>query len=310
MSKIHSFAKIFPVGSDFVPDLFKGSVQIEEKIDGSQFCFGVTKEGEVVVRSKGKEMNIDNPEKMFEKAVQYVRDNETLLKEIQAAEYPQGVFWYGEFLGSPSHNILKYSRVPKNNVILFGMLKGEGYVKDYNELNREAERIGLEVVPLLYKGEIKSFEELNKFLEVDSVLGNEKVEGVVVKNYLSPAILGNMIIPSMGKYVRDDFKERHAKDWGPKFSGSSKLQAFIDSFRTEARFHKAIQHLRDNGELENSPKDIGKLLKELERDTLDEEKENIKSFLYNHYKEEIVRKARSGFPEFYKELLAKRAFHE
>lgn len=308
MSKIHTYPKIFPVGSDFIPDLFKGNVQIEEKIDGSQFAFGITKEGELVVRSKGKEMQTDNPEKMFSHAVEYVLSIEQTLRKMQAERYPQGIFYYGEYLGGPHHNILSYERIPKNHIMIFGVMEGESFVKEYSRMTELAAEIDLEVVPLIYSGEIASFEDLNKYMDTDSGLGKEKSEGIVVKNYLSPAILGNMVIPSMGKFVREDFKERHATDWGPRFSHSSKIDLFLASFRTEARWHKAIQHLKEKGELANEPKDIGILMKEIENDIVEEEKENIKNELYKLYIEQVLRKARAGFPEFYKELLAKRAF--
>lgn len=269
----------------------------------SQFNFGVTKDGELVMRSKGKELFQESYEKMFGIAVNWVLNNEEKIKALGNDTY-----YYGEFLGTPSHNVLKYERTPKNNIILFGVLKGEGFVKTYDELKDWAGKLDLEAVPLLYYGEIKSFEELNQFMDINSLLGNEKVEGVVVKNYLSPCILGNLVLPSFGKYVREDFKERHATEWGTKFSRTSKLQAWIDSFRTEARFQKAVQHLKEKGELVNEPKDIGKLLEEIERDLLEEERENIKNELYKLFKDSIVRKAKAGFPEYYKEELAKRAF--
>ena len=37
-----------------------------------------------------------------------------------------------------------------------------------------------------------------------------------------------------------------------------------EGLRTEARWRKAVQHLREEGRLERSPKDIGALLVELQ----------------------------------------------
>ncbi len=303
MSKIHSYPKIFAVGSDYISDLFKGVVEITEKIDGSQFSFGVTKDSEIVMRSKGKELYFDDYAKMFKIAVDWVDKNQEKIKGLG-----KDIYFCCEFLGKPGHNILKYERVPKNNLIVFGVRIGESFIKSYKELKKWADKLDLETVPLLYEGEVKTLEELKKFLEMDSILGNEKVEGFVVKNYLSPCIIGNLVFPSFGKYVREDFKERHAKDWGAKFSGKHKLQEFIDSFRTEARWKKAIQHLREAGKLVNEPKDIGILLKEIERDLFDEEELNIKKELFKLFKNQIARKAKAGFPEYYKECLAKRTF--
>ena len=284
MSQIHTYPKIFPVGSDFIPDLFKGPVEITEKIDGSQFSFGVTKDKQVVMRSKGKEMFFESHDKMFDKAVDYV----ATLKESLKINF-NDIYFYGEFMGTEKHNIMEYGRIPKNHIMIFGVKIGESWVQSYPNLVLWASKVGLEAVPLMFEGSIGSFEELSKFLEVDSILGKEKVEGIVIKNYTAPCIIGSMILPSFGKYVREDFKERHARDWGSKFSGTNKLQAFIDSFRTEARWYKAIQHLKEKGELVNEPKDIGILMKEISRDIMDEESENIKKELFNLFKEQIIK---------------------
>ena len=74
----------------------------------------------------------------------------------------------------------------------------------YEIKKAEAERLGLECVPLLYKGMIKSPDELLKFLDAESILGGTKIEGVVVKNY-NLFTLEKKI--AMGKFVREDFKE-------------------------------------------------------------------------------------------------------
>jgi len=297
---IGSFPKIFPVGSDYIQNLFKGDVEITEKIDGSQFDFGCTKEGQIVLRSKNQEMFIDKYEKMFEQAINFVID-----KQEELLRYP-GVYFYSEFLSKPKHNVLCYKRIPQNNLILFGVLiVGMGFVNRYEEIRKWGDRIGLETVPLLYYGKVKSCEELTPLLKTKSILGNTEIEGIVIKNYNELITLGNKIYPTFGKYVREDFKERLNRTWT---TGKDKVQIFIDSFRTEARWDKAIQHLRDSGKLADEPKDIGILLKEIERDLLEEEELNIKNGLYKLFKDQILRRARAGFPEYYKKKLLEKAF--
>ena len=111
-----------------------------------------------------------------------------------------------------------------------------------------------------------------------------------------------------GKFVSEAFKETHRDRWGTEETSSGKWAAFLMSFRTEARWHKAIQHLMETGELENSPRDIGKLIKEIQQDISAEEMENIKSYLWNENKREILSAATKGFPEWYKEQLLQRSF--
>jgi hypothetical protein len=66
---------------------------------------------------------------------------------------------------------------------------------------------------------------------------------------------------------------------------------------------KAVQHLRDQGLLVGEPKDIGLLVKEVDRDIKEEEADNIKDALYKLAIGEILRKAKNGLPEFYKAKL-------
>ena len=53
VSTLHSYPSIFNLGHRAVAGLLGGPVIVEEKIDGSQFSFGVTVDGEIVTRSKG-----------------------------------------------------------------------------------------------------------------------------------------------------------------------------------------------------------------------------------------------------------------
>ena len=225
MGEIHGFPKIFHIGDRYIPDLFKGTVEVTEKVDGSQFGFGISADGALVCRSKGKELFVGAPEKMFALGVSYVTANEAKIREV----LKPNSFIYGEFLGSPSHNILKYGRVPKNNIIVFGALIENAWVSDYEALKTLASSLDLETVPLVFKGEVSNYEELTKLFEADSILGAEKIEGVVIKNYDSPCFLGSIVQPSFAKYVRAEFKERHASDWGPKFNGRDKMAMLIES---------------------------------------------------------------------------------
>ena len=169
--------------------------------------------------------------------------------------------------------------------------------------------LDIEVVPLLFKGEIKNIDELNHLLIRTSGLGGETVEGIVVKNYGQTVFVADQVFPSLGKFVREQFKERHKTEWKEK-EGKGKWQTFLESFRTEARFRKAVQHLAEKGELAHAPSDIGKLMVELKKDVIEEEKEAIREELYTFFIDEILRKATAGFPEWYKEQLLKKAFEK
>jgi len=308
MKHISPFPKIFHIGEDMISNLFKGTVEISEKIDGSQWSFGINEDGETIMRSKGQDLTYQVVPKMFEKAQEQVERIIPILKK----EELNNIVFYCEFLNGPSHNVLKYERVPKNNLYLFGVKTGEGvgsFISNYKKLWEYADMLDVERVNILYTGEIKDTKELNSLLENNSILGLEKVEGIVVKNYNEPACKGGYMCPiSMGKYVRESFKERHKSEWRGTHTSKGRLEIFFDSFRSEARWEKATQHLRDNDELENVPRDIGKLMKEIEKDLIEEEAENIKEELYKIFIGDITRMARRGAPEWYKQRLLEKGF--
>lgn len=297
---IHAFPKIFALGTDYIQDIWMDQVEITEKVDGSQFAFGKLK-GELVMRSKGKQMWADAHDNLFNEAVDYALSIEDKI--------PDGVVLYGEYLKRPKHNVLVYDRIPRNHIMLFGST----YLGRFDvNWRRWGEILDLETVPILAFSQLKSpkdgAEYVVELLELLSVLGGSKIEGVVVKNYARPFLLGGQPIPlMMGKFVSERFKEKNKTNW-EKSTAKSKWELFKEQFRTEARWVKAVQHLGDSGELEYAPRDIGKLIKEVQNDLTTEELESIKEGLWKIFGQEIIRKATAGFPEWYKKYLLERPY--
>ena len=113
----------------------------------------------------------------------------------------------------------------------------------------------------------------------------------------------------MGKFVSEAFKETHQKEWkvgNP--TGGDMIELLAFTLRTEARWNKAVQHLRDSGRLEESPRDIGALIEEVKADVEKECREEIRDRLYNHAWPQIRRKIVAGLPQWYKERLLQAQF--
>lgn len=302
MSDFHvpSYPSVYAIGHAAIKEIFDGPVVIQEKVDGSQFSFGVTMDGELVCRSKGKQLILDAPEKMFNKAVATVRELEH--------DLIRGWIYRGEFLGSPKHNTLAYSRVPQKNIILFDIDEGNQQYSSHQAVRNVAEALGLEAVPTIYEGNVTDFAMFQSFLERESILGGVKIEGVVVKNYARFTPDKKVM---MGKYVSEAFKEVHEKDWRERNpTGKDTVQLLIEQYKTDARWMKAVQHLREDGKLEGSPRDIGLLIREVPADILKEDAEQIKNALFKHFWPQIQRGVTSGLPEWYKATLAGSAFPE
>ena len=290
MDSWHSYPSIFNLGHKALEPIVQTELLVEEKIDGSQFSFGRFN-GELKVRSKGKEMFADAPETMFQQAVDAVAQ----------LDLRDGWTYRGEYLSKPKHNSLCYSRVPEKHVILFDVnIDHESYLA-YQEKSHEACRLGLECVPKLYEG-IVTGDILNACLELDSVLGNTKIEGVVLKQY---DVFGRDKKVLMGKYVSEAFKERHTKEWkGANPNSSDVIDELSKRLATEARWEKSIQHLRDSGEIDGDVRDIGKLLKAIGLDVHKEESEWIKEQLFKWAWPKIQRGLTRGFPDYYKKKIA------
>lgn len=297
MSKTSAFPKILHIGDKQILDLFETEVEITEKIDGSQFGFGKTVDGELVMRSKGREITADTSDKLFLPAIEYVNSIEHLI--------PNGWFFYGETLHAPRHSTLAYDRVPKNHIALFAVYEVEQRVfHNYDTIKRYAEELDVDAVPILFRGETSAANVLDIVKNSPSYLGGQNIEGIVVKAYKPWMFLGQIPLTVMsGKYVTEEFKEVHTKDWSKLNTGKGKFDVLKENYRTTARWNKAIQHLRESGELTGTPKDIGALIRETRIDIETEEKENIKDALWNIYKEDILKYSVFGLAQFYKEQL-------
>ena len=203
-------------------------------------------------------------------------------------------------------NALAYDRVPAANLIVFDINTGHESYASYVEKQREAAVLGLEVVPRLFHGKITAAEEVLEFLNRVSILGGQTIEGIVIKNY---ARFGQDKKVLIGKYVSEAFKETHSKEWRADNPGKQDvINMLIATLKTSARWAKGVQHAREAGLLDDSPKDIGLLFKEVQNDIEKEEIDFIKQKLYDWCRRDILRGVMGGFPEWYKEELVKRQF--
>jgi hypothetical protein len=301
MNSWHSYPSIFAIGHRALAELLLNPVIVEEKVDGSQFSFGLFDEnGERVLRcrSKGAQLNVIAPEKMFTNAVDVV----------QSLDLRVGWTYRAEYLKKPKHNVLAYDRIPEKHLIVFDINSGHESYLSYEEKSTECARLGLEVVPLVFEGVIENVEHFRSMIDRVSALGGQKVEGVVVKNYRR---FGPDKKVLMGKFVSEAFKEVHAAEW--KTANPTRtdiVERLIDSLRTPARWQKAVQHLRERGQIDDSPKDIGFLIKETQADIEKECMELIAEKLAEWALPQIRRGVVRGLPEWYKDELMKRQFEK
>jgi len=308
---ISSYPKVYNLGHRALVGLTEESVVVQEKVDGSQFSFGLMvepgpPEADVCIhtlkmRSRGAAVDPDNPPKMFKEGVEY-------LKSVQQFMKP-GLVYRCEYLSKPKHNTLAYDRVPKNGFVLFDVEdfnKGAQHFENWHGIKIEAMELGIEPIPMFFVGMVEDLDTLHKWLSTKSFLGGQDIEGVVIKNYQRFGVDGKTM---MGKYVSEKFKEVHQVDWkGRNPTHKDILQLIGDKLRTPARWEKAVQHLRDRGQLLDEPKDIGPLMQEVNTDILQEEGDKIKEELFKWAWRQIGKNTTRGLAQWYKDKLVEQQF--
>lgn len=302
-SPIPSYPKIFSFGQRVPVNPFDGApAEFQEKVDGSQISFGVF-DGILHVRSKGQAIDVDAPDKLFELGVACIRGH------FEMGLLSEGLIYRGEYLNKPKHNTLRYGRPPIDSIVVFDVQEADPLGWKWYKgttARRLAELAGFEYVPTWIET-VEAPEELLAMLERESFLGGTSIEGVVLKRY-------DLIVPQFGsplfcKYVSEAFKEVHQTDWKNRNpNGRDFGELLASTHRTEARWQKARQHLDEAGLLEHSPRDIGPLMVEVQRDIDEEEGEKIRDQLYAQWKRTAGRSLTRGLPEWYKAELLTEAF--
>jgi len=296
---IRRWTKIFTLGDRYTDGIFEGPISITEKVDGSQFNFGISPKDGLTFLTKGSTCHVGDGNKLFAPAMDHISKNVRCLIE--------GWSYHGETLASPRHNTLQYDRVPKGHIALYGITKADGtQVSDHKTLKSYADELGIDVVPELFSGTWSDNPEhpplidfIMGFMDRESYLGKEKIEGVVIKNYGKEIFVGGRLLPLMqAKFVSEKFKERHGVAWPQNNKGP--LTVIGEMVRTQARWDKAIQRIKEDGTIQYHPRDIGAVLKNLHTDLETEDKELIKEKLWNAFSKELKRSATRGFPEAYK----------
>jgi hypothetical protein len=294
---INSFPKIWALGSKYAQGIFDTRVEITEKMDGSQFGFSKPA-GALIVRSKGAVIDAQDPQKLFAPSVNHVKSVEDMLDPHLA--------YYGEAICSKKHNTLTYAQTPKNFIALFAIynLLHHEWLQ-YDDMKAEAERLAVDVVPLLFAGTADG-SLVRDLIGQDSYLGGCKAEGVVVKAFKDIEIAGVMYPIHSAKFVTEEFKEKHSNNAEFR-SGKSNTQEYFEQYNTTARFDKMVQKLKESGEYQGEPKEIGKLMKMLNQDLEEECKEDVKDALWVMFRKEFIGAASKGFPEWYKRSLLDQA---
>lgn len=237
---------------------------IYEKIDGANSSFKKI-DDKVVAFSRNTQLDEENNLRGFYEWTQE-KINVDLLNENWT--------YFGEW--SCRHK-LDYGE-NQNKFFLFDIYDNvkEEYLQ-FNTVQDEAHRLGVNLAPVFYEGEFQSIEHIKSFVG-KSALGKIG-EGVVVKNYGYRDRFGNQVFT---KFVSDEFAEMQKTKKHNVNDKTDPLTGFIQSTLTEARVSKMIHKLVDEGQLEEEYgiEDMGTILKGLGSSVFDDIiKEELDSLL-------------------------------
>ncbi|NTU19640.1 RNA ligase family protein [Brevibacillus sp. HB1.2] len=273
---------------------------IQEKLDGANASFRYDEETNSI-RAFSRNMELHEDENLHG----FFQWTHLLPKE----ELVAGMVYFGEWLNP--HKI-KYPQYEKQ-FFLFDMYDTVAceYV-DFSIVEREAQRLGLQLVPVFYQGDYQGEEHLRSFVGKTALGGklrDEEIgEGIVVKNADYRDRFGRQIFV---KIVTDVFSEVKRQK-PPKDPNQPKSEEvlFVEQYVTLARVEKFLYKLIDEGVLEETfgVKDMGIILKNLNlrihEDLLKEEA----NALPDGYDEKELHKVISKvIPLFVKEIFSEKA---
>ncbi len=246
------YPKIYALGSDENIDILKYGEDLiccEEKVDGGNGSFWIEPEDKRFEKlhfgSRNRDLTSDEDEKTFAKQQIELRehlmklaDKKGILKGISInPDYVYYIEWMQKhtinYTNTPSFIGLDIRPKHCANQEGFGLFLGR------KAKVQEFRRLGIKVVPLVWKGKAG---ELKK-LDIIKVIPKSKyydgwAEGIVIKNYNRKSTIGNHQL--YAKVVRDEFKECNKAVFGNVKNRNSDTKKIIEEFVTDARIRKMV----------------------------------------------------------------------
>ena len=243
--EFQKYHKIKILGNEENMDIFtnpEDKIVIQEKVDGANFRFFITKEGNVIFGSRTRQLTSNegedtNVEKNFIRCINHIREKLSKLK-LHDLLY----IFHGECM--VKHTMAyDWEKIPP--FLGFDIYCiGTGKYLDYKESKKIFKKLGLEFVPIIKECKAKDIKKVDddfvpesKYASISSE--DKQCEGIVFKNY-SKGIFA--------KYVREKFREKNRKVFGEgKKWAKTDDEYFTAVYCTNARIDKCIFKLIDEG---------------------------------------------------------------
>lgn len=266
MSEMKKYTKVIRFDQEKYQDILEsGYIIVQEKLDGANASFAWNETtNQIDVFSRNCLLDEENDLRGYYAWAKQL--DEKLVKRNSHYIY------FGEWL--IKHKLHYGSHM--DQFYLFDIFdKEKRKYLPFDIVRQEAERFGLNIVPVFYEGPTKPIEELKQFVG-KSFLG-EVGEGIVIKNVTYEDHFGHQIYV---KIVSDTFSEK-LKTKKPKDQTVTQEELFIETFLTPARVEKFLYKLVDEGILQEDfgVKEMPIILRELSHrlyeDLIEEEGDSL-----------------------------------
>ena len=248
---------------------------VESKVDGANASFTYDAElNSIIAFSRNTQLNETNNLRGFWEWTQRFPLND--IKEItEEGRY----IIFGEYL---CPHTVKYPDSAYNNFYVFDVYDTQKncYIPYhevwviFGKLLLAAEKTGIEIclVPLLYDGPFKSWEDLMELMKLKTLGGQPVEEGIVIKTQDRLEDKDNSSRPKYIKIVNEQFGEVHKGAKKPvdpeELKKREEARAYVAQFVTRRRIEKILEKLQDEGQLpidwdETNMKDISKAVPKL-----------------------------------------------
>lgn len=216
------------------------NIIVQEKIDGANFSIRYDKETDTIKAfSRKKVLELGNN---LRGAWEW---SQKLDKDLLHKALGETMVLFGEWL--VSHTIV-YPNDKYQNAYFYDVwdIETENYLTQ-DKVKDIVEQLGLNYVPVFYRGEFQSWEHLKQFVGRTD-LGGENGEGIVVKN-MSRVNDSNTRLPFYTKIVADAFAEKKSvkKFDESKLERRAQLQSVVESVVTDGRVRKLVHKMVDEG---------------------------------------------------------------
>ena len=235
------YTKIRPLGYEENVGIFhdlEDTIYIQEKVDGGNFRFFITKEGKVIFGSRTQQLTSDegedtNMQKNFTRCANHIREK---LADKDLYNYNNLIF-YGECMIKHTIGYDWENTPPFLGYDILDTVSGK--FLDVQEMDKIYEDIGLSRVPIIKTVKAKEIKGVTDEDVPPSKYYGGQAEGIVFKNSSKQLY---------AKYVRDEFKEKNKEAFGGnKKHADTDEDYFTAVYCTNARIEKIIFKLLDDG---------------------------------------------------------------